>query len=229
MSRILRSLSWLLYATVPILTIFMLSKCLVILMPSVALLINPVLTSATPTTGIDLSYHPPSVNIINSLPAVLNSTGVFGFVFDSSQTSSRPYSTYNWCNMPHVRPQEYIIPPADFSLKYVEVIHRHHKRNRIGQNYRSVFLTFTRNSLCCKHISRRNANLELHKHSSIQLWSAQFFQRKCICACFSAFLSIGDQSIYASWKSPTYLRVPANHALWFGRRPTAWQRFIRCL
>lgn len=32
--------------------------------------------------------------------------------------------------MPHVRTQEYIRPPEEYDLRYVEVIQRHHK---VGQ------------------------------------------------------------------------------------------------
>lgn len=36
--------------------------------------------------------------------------------------------------MPHVRAQEYIIPSSEYSLQYVEVIHRHHKRTPYASN-----------------------------------------------------------------------------------------------
>ena len=36
--------------------------------------------------------------------------------------------------MPHVRPREYIVPPSYYDLKYVEVIHRHHKRTPYASN-----------------------------------------------------------------------------------------------
>lgn len=36
---------------------------------------------------------------------------------------------YSYCNMPHVRAQEYVISDQDnYKLEHVEVIQRHHKR-----------------------------------------------------------------------------------------------------
>lgn len=72
---------------------------------------------------VGLGWHPPSPSEINNLTATINATGVYGFVFNSSVTpASLPYGTYNWCNMPHVRPQEYSIPPKEYKLEYVEVV-----------------------------------------------------------------------------------------------------------
>lgn len=83
----------------------------------------------------DLNWYPPNSTVVNSLASVANSSGVYGYIFNSSITpSSVPYSTYNWCNMPHVRAQEYVIPPAEYQLAYVEVIHRHHKRTPYASN-----------------------------------------------------------------------------------------------
>lgn len=42
--------------------------------------------------------------------------------------------TYNWCNMPHVRPIEYPKVNSSYVLEYVEVIHRHHKRTPYAAN-----------------------------------------------------------------------------------------------
>ena len=36
--------------------------------------------------------------------------------------------------MPHVRPTEYVRPPANYTLQYVEVIQRHHKRTPYASN-----------------------------------------------------------------------------------------------
>ncbi|KAF2223615.1 histidine phosphatase superfamily [Elsinoe ampelina] len=77
----------------------------------------------------------PAKSDIDDLSTILNRTGVYGFVFNSSQTpESIPYSTYNWCNMPHVRAQEYPRANSSFTLEYVEVIHRHHKRTPYAAN-----------------------------------------------------------------------------------------------
>lgn len=86
-------------------------------------------------TAVDLSWFPPKNNSVDSLTSAINGTGTYGFIFNSSQTpSSLPYFTYNWCNMPHVRRQEYVKPSSEYSLKYVEVIHRHHKRTPYAAN-----------------------------------------------------------------------------------------------
>lgn len=75
---------------------------------------------------IDLGWHAPNATIINDLSSVINGTGVYGFIFNSSLTpATSGYSTYNWCNMPHVRPQEYVVPPSEFKLEYVEVVGNH--------------------------------------------------------------------------------------------------------
>lgn len=38
------------------------------------------------------------------------------------------------CQMPHVRAREYVVPPREYSLRYVEVIQRHHKRTPYASN-----------------------------------------------------------------------------------------------
>ncbi|EXJ95888.1 hypothetical protein A1O1_01013 [Capronia coronata CBS 617.96] len=83
----------------------------------------------------DLDWHPPSKTSINDLGSVINGTGIYGFIFNSSTTpATSGYGTYNWCNMPHVRRQEYVVPPKDYKLEYVELIHRHHKRTPYASN-----------------------------------------------------------------------------------------------
>ena len=75
------------------------------------------------TAPVDLSWHAPKSTIINNLTAVVNGTGIYGYIFDSSITpASVPYSTYNWCNMPHVRAQEYPPAPSGYKLEYVELV-----------------------------------------------------------------------------------------------------------
>jgi hypothetical protein len=71
---------------------------------------------------VDLKWHAPKKSWINDLGQVLNGTGTNGFVFNSSQLPvGAPYETYNWCNMPHVRAQEYPRASEEFELVYVEV------------------------------------------------------------------------------------------------------------
>jgi hypothetical membrane protein len=72
--------------------------------------------------SIDLGWHAPKKSWINDLGQVLNGTGTNGFVFNSSLLPAGiPYGTYNWCNMPHVRSQEYPKASEEHELQYVEV------------------------------------------------------------------------------------------------------------
>ncbi|ROW06943.1 hypothetical protein VMCG_03984 [Cytospora schulzeri] len=88
------------------------------------------------STTIDLGWYPPSQTVINNLTNVVSNdtTGVYGFIFNSSDTPDDEYGTYNWCNMPHVRPLEYVRPSEEYELAYVELIHRHHKRTPYAAN-----------------------------------------------------------------------------------------------
>jgi hypothetical protein len=71
---------------------------------------------------VDLNWHAPKKTWINNLGQVLNGTGTNGFVFNSSQLpAGTKYGTYNWCNMPHVRKQEYMKASEEYELAYVEV------------------------------------------------------------------------------------------------------------
>ncbi|KAF2199031.1 histidine acid phosphatase-like protein [Delitschia confertaspora ATCC 74209] len=98
-----------------------------------ALWIPEVLTSQT--SKVDLNWYPPSQTWINSLSSILNGTGTHGFVFNSSQLpAGADYGTYNWCNMPHIRREEYPRVGKEYILQYVEVIHRHHKRTPYASN-----------------------------------------------------------------------------------------------
>lgn len=107
------------------------------------------------STAVDLGWYASSQSVINNLTNVVSNdtTGVYGFIFDSSYTPDDEYGTYNWCNMPHVRPLEYVRPSEEYELAYVEVvsfafriengritdihtrqIHRHHKRTPYAAN-----------------------------------------------------------------------------------------------
>jgi 2-phosphoxylose phosphatase len=82
----------------------------------------------------DLGWYAPNATEVNDLSQVLNGTGVYGFVFNATTPENEPYSTYNWCNMPHVRASEYVVAPSEYKLEYVEIIHRHHKRTPYADN-----------------------------------------------------------------------------------------------
>jgi hypothetical protein len=89
-------------------------------MSFVSLLCVPFVTSQNST--VDLGWHAPKKSWINDLEEVLNGTGTNGFLFNGSQLpAGTPYGTYNWCNMPRVRAQEYPKAIKEFELVYVEV------------------------------------------------------------------------------------------------------------
>lgn len=75
------------------------------------------------SVDVDLNWYPPAQTMINNLSTVLDGSGVYGFIFNSSSTPPElSYSTYNWCNMPHVRAKEYQVPDEDYQLEYVELV-----------------------------------------------------------------------------------------------------------
>jgi hypothetical protein len=80
------------------------------------------IVGARNVSKVDLGWHAPKKSWINDLGQVLNGTGTNGFIFNSSQLPSGvQYGTYNWCNMPHVRKEEYVKASDDYELLYVEV------------------------------------------------------------------------------------------------------------
>ncbi|KAG5982968.1 hypothetical protein E4U55_001020 [Claviceps digitariae] len=80
------------------------------------------------------SWYAPARGQVNDLGTAVSSKGVYGFIYNSSDTPDAEYGRYNWCNMPHVRPREYVRPDEEFELQYVELIHRHHKRTPYASN-----------------------------------------------------------------------------------------------
>ncbi|KAG6018468.1 hypothetical protein E4U43_004594 [Claviceps pusilla] len=83
---------------------------------------------------VDTSWYAPAKGQVNNLRTALSSQGMYGFTYNSSDTPDTEYGKYNWCNMPHVRPREYVRPDEEFELQYVELIHRHHKRTPYASN-----------------------------------------------------------------------------------------------
>ena len=78
---------------------------------------------STASGPVDLTWHAPNATNINDLGYVVNGTGIDGFVFNTSITpASVSYSTYNWCNMPHVRAKEYPKAPQGYTLAYLEIV-----------------------------------------------------------------------------------------------------------
>ncbi|KAI1798654.1 phosphoglycerate mutase-like protein [Daldinia bambusicola] len=83
---------------------------------------------------LDLAWYPPSNTYINNLSIAIHGEGVYGFIFNSSDTPDTQYGSYNWCNMPHIRKPEYVSPTSEYQLIYVEIIQRHHKRTPYASN-----------------------------------------------------------------------------------------------
>jgi len=89
----------------------------------------PLLVASIATTAVaqndskvDLGWYAPKKSWINDIGQVLNGTGTNGFLFNSSQLPAGvEYGTYNWCNMPHVRKEEYVKVNDEFKLVYGEV------------------------------------------------------------------------------------------------------------
>jgi hypothetical protein len=72
--------------------------------------------------AVNLSWSPPNATWISNLTNIINGTGTFGFVFSADGPPKGQYGEYSWCNMPHVRTQEYPRVGNDFELIYVEVV-----------------------------------------------------------------------------------------------------------
>lgn len=121
MARGRLSLLWVFCLTCTSVTLF---HTLDLSMPSIKTVIplTWIAFSTAQINSIDLGWHAPIKSWINDLGRVLNGTGTNGFVFDGSQLpADTPYGTYNWCNMPHVRSQEYPKASEEYELQYVEV------------------------------------------------------------------------------------------------------------
>jgi len=71
---------------------------------------------------VDSSWYAPAKGQVNNLGTAVSSQGIYGFIYNSSDTPDAEYGMYNWCNMPHVRPREYVRPDEEFELHYVEVV-----------------------------------------------------------------------------------------------------------
>lgn len=91
--------------------------------------------------AVDVSWHAPNATAINDLDKALSTTGVYGFIFNSSRTPDKDYGKYNWCNMPHVRQSEYRKAQPDYELRYVEVV------RKISISFRLVNITSSPGSM----------------------------------------------------------------------------------
>jgi len=77
---------------------------------------------APDTAAVDIKWYPPAQTKINNLSAVVSEEGVYGFIYNTSETPDSQYGTYNWCNMPHVRKDIYVKAPKEYELVYVELV-----------------------------------------------------------------------------------------------------------
>lgn len=82
------------------------------------------------------SWYPPNKTQINDLEAVINGTDVFEFIFSDAYTppSNASDGIRNWCNMPHVNSETYPVPPAGYTLEYVEVVGSEPMISRNGES-----------------------------------------------------------------------------------------------
>jgi hypothetical protein len=70
-----------------------------------------------------VEWHKPKQTWVNDLDTVINGTGTYGFWFGGSELPpGTKYGGYNYCNMPHVRREEYPRVGKEYELKYVEVV-----------------------------------------------------------------------------------------------------------
>lgn len=93
--------------------------------PTMFLRASVLLTTLLPVAAhaaVKLSWHAPRQTDINNITAAFEGDGVYGFIYNTSDTPKEQYGTYNWCNMPHVRKTEYVRPSNEYTLKYVEVV-----------------------------------------------------------------------------------------------------------
>ena len=109
-----------------------------------------------------LSWHPPTSSPINDLSRLFNATGTYGYIFNSSEVPEGvTYGTYNYCNMPRVRSTEYVKAPAEFRLKYVELVGRSSLSPWTFLDVISDPQAPQTNALCVECVSRGAVLLEL--------------------------------------------------------------------
>ncbi|KAI1434030.1 histidine acid phosphatase [Xylaria sp. CBS 124048] len=82
--------------------------------------------------GVDLSWYPPRNTSMNDLDTALRGHGVNGITFDAD--GEEVGGGYNWCDMPRVKRETYVVASPEFELRYIEVIQRHHKRTPYASN-----------------------------------------------------------------------------------------------
>ena len=69
-------------------------------------------------------WYPPKDTQINNLNDVIDGEGVYGFIFNDSAAPAGNdyYGGYDYCNMPHVKKENYQEVTEGYTLEYVEVV-----------------------------------------------------------------------------------------------------------
>lgn len=72
---------------------------------------------------VDLNWYPPNSSQLNGLETIINGTGTYGVIFNSSVTppGASP-QTVNYCNMPHISATNYPTALGGYKLEYVELV-----------------------------------------------------------------------------------------------------------
>lgn len=172
---------------------------------------------------LDLGWYAPSRTAINDLERVVEEKGVYGFIYNSSRIpDDLPYSTYNWCNMPHVRRTEYIIPPARYKLDYVEVV--------CAQSLLGTWLLNSADSqasqadpVCRKLLSGRSIRLGLRRRSTLSLWKSE--SGPSVGAYILERICLIVESICCCWMAGN-LSFPSDHRRGSAGLLAAWKRHI---
>ena len=163
-------------------------------------------TCASPS--VDLSWHPSPIEDVNILSSVENSSSIYGFIFNSSTNPVGVlYGTYNWCNMPHVRSQEYEKASVGYKLEYVEVVSM-----SIFQKILQLMLSDSTSpqthALCFKHIPARVILMGMQRRSTVLL--RQLHPRWQCCRDQLAYLYLTIQPFRSTgfqWDLP----IPSDH------------------
>ncbi|CDK28637.1 unnamed protein product [Kuraishia capsulata CBS 1993] len=113
-------------------------------------LVSMVSAIKTYDTSTYKHFYEPKDSPFSDLDTVFNkSSGTNGGFYNTSHVADSKYGAYNFCNMPHVRSTEYPTPNSSYTLEYVELMHRHHKRTP----YLANTLPFEDISLYCDESS----------------------------------------------------------------------------
>lgn len=91
-------------------------------MAALATVLAMLTAAASPAAAEPAKWYAPAQTDINNLDKVINGNGIYGFIYNTSQTPAAKYGVYNWCNMPHARKTEYPKASDEYELQYVELV-----------------------------------------------------------------------------------------------------------